>query len=50
MLKKSCVKCHWHGNLEGNAYTLVILLYIGCVKLGTQDVTFEASYKGLNDD
>jgi len=49
-LKKPCVECRWHENLNENVRALVILLQIECVDLHTQDMTFEINYKGLNDD
>ena len=50
LLKNSRVDQRWHGNLQRDARALVILLQVGCVEPGTQDVTFEGSYEGLNDD
>ena len=49
-LKKPRLDRRWHGNLDQNARALVILLQVGCVEPGTHDVTFEASYEGLNED
>ena len=49
-LKQPRVERRWHGNLDANARSLVILLQVGCVEPGTRDVTFEATYEGLNRD
>ena len=49
-LKKPRIENRWHGNLDRDARALVILLQVGCVEPGTHDVTFEASYEGLNED
>ena len=49
-LKTPRIEQRWHGNLDRDARALVILLQVGCVEKGTRDVTFEASYEGLNED
>ena len=48
--KQPRVEQRWHGNLQRDARALVILLQVGCVEPGTQEVTFEGSYEGLNED
>src|SRR5947209_19886935 len=48
--KQPRVEKRWHGNLQRDARALVILLQVGCVEPGTQEVTFEGSYEGLNED
>ena len=49
-LKQPRVERRWHGNLDVNARALVILLQVGCIEPGTREVTFEASYEGLNNN
>ena len=49
-LKKSRIHNRWHGNLDKDARVLVILLQVGCIELGTHDVTFEGTFEGLNED
>jgi hypothetical protein len=39
-----------HENLQQDAHALVILLQVGCVESGTQDVTFGGNFEGLNND
>ena len=48
--KQPRIEQRWHGNLQQDARALVILLQVGCVEPGTQEVTFEGSYEGLNED
>ena len=40
----------WYGNLQRDAYALVILLHIGCIKPDTRGVTFRRNFEGLNND
>ena len=49
-LKQPRMEQRWHGNLRSDARALVILLQVGCVEQGTQEVTFEGSFEGLNED
>ena len=49
-LKQPRIERRWHGNLDANARSLVILLQIRCVEPSTRDVTFEATYEGSNRD
>lgn len=48
--KQPRVERRWHGNLQGDARALVILLQTGCVEPGTREVTFEGSFEGLNEE
>lgn len=48
-VKQPRMEQRWHGNLQGDARALVILLQVGCVEPGTQEVTFEGSFEGLNN-
>lgn len=48
--KQPRMEQRWHGNLQHGARALVILLQVGCVESGSQEVTFEGSFEGLNDD
>jgi hypothetical protein len=48
--KQPRVEHRWHGNLQQDARALVILLQIGCDKLGTRYVTFGGIFKALNND
>ena len=49
-LKQPRMEQRWHGNLQGDARALVILLQVGCVEPGTQEVTFEGSFESLNEE
>lgn len=48
--KQPRVEQRWHGNLQQDARALVILLQVGCVELGSREVTFEGCFEGLNED
>ena len=40
----------WHGNLQADAKALVILLQVGSVEPGGEEVTFQGHFQGLNMD
>ena len=49
---EQCKRLHieqlWHRNLQDDARTLVILLQVGSMELGSHEVTFQGHYQGPN--
>jgi hypothetical protein len=45
--KQPCFDQLWHGNLQKDSRTMVILLQVGSVEHGGHEVTFQGHFQGL---